>query len=354
MTGELYEKNRYFHEDIRDICKVNFIPWEQLAESSILITGSTGLIGSMLVGTLVYLNKIKHINSSIFCLVRNEKRAKEKLRSMSIDIEDICFLEGCVEHLPQINDPIDFIIHGASRTSSREFITNPVEVIETSVIGTKNLLNFAKEKGVKRLLYMSSMEVYGYPQQGCRVTEKHAGALSPLEIRNSYPISKQMCEVLCCAFCSEYNVPTSIIRLTQTFGPGVHICDKRIFAYFARCVKNREDIILRTMGDTKRSYLYIADAVTAIFTVLFKGADGQAYNAANERTFCSIYEMAELVAADNDIQLKIELDNNVNRGYANTLYMDLDTTLLQSIGWKMIGEGYSLREMYRRMIADIE
>lgn len=347
-------ENKIFHEDIRDICNLGFIPWKQFVGCSILITGSTGLIGSMLVGTLVSIDRINHLGISILCLVRDIEMAKEKLMDKSIEIENICFIEGCVEKLPQITNKIDYIIHGASCTSSKEFISNPVEVIETSVIGTKNLLNLAKEKRVKRLLYMSSMEIYGYPQKGCRVTEHRAGALDPLEVRNCYPISKQMCETLCCAFSSEYGLSTNIIRLTQTFGPGIHRNDKRIFAYFAECVKNREDIVLRTTGSTQRSYLYLADAVTAILTVLLKGSTGQAYNAANEKTFCSIYEMAELVAKDNNIQINIVLDNSKDNGFANTLYMDLDTSLLQSLGWTMIGGGYSLQEMYRRMITDMQ
>lgn len=344
------EENKYFGEDIREISKMDFVPWERLAGSSILITGATGLIGSMLVGALVYVSEIKHLKTSMFCLVRDKEKAKEKFRSLSIPIENICFIEGCVEQLPQIDHKIDFIIHGACRTASREFVSKPVEVIETSIYGTKNLLDYAKKKGVKRFLYLSSMEIYGYPQKGCRVTEQEVGAFDPLKVRNCYPISKQMCEALCCAFSSEYGVSTSILRLTQTFGPGVCLKDKRIFAYFAECVKDRKDIVLKTMGDTERSYLYIADAVTAILTVLLKGEAGWAYNAANEKTFCSIYEMAELVARENHIQVKIELDRSASNGFANTLFMDLDTSLLQSLGWTMIGGGYDLKEMYRRMI----
>ena len=76
-------------------------------------------------------------------------------------------------------------------------------------------------------------------------------------------------------------MPTRIVRLTQTFGTGVSYNDGRVFAEFARCVIEQRDIILKTKGETKRSYLYTADAVTAILTVLLNGETGAAYNAAN-------------------------------------------------------------------------
>ena len=118
-----------------------------------------------------------------------------------------------------------------------------------------------------------------------------------------------------------------VIRLTQVFGPGVKYDDSRVFAEFARCVLEKKNIVLHTKGETKRNYLYTFDAVTAVLTVLLKGENGEAYNAANEETYCSIYEMAQMVANDigNDIFVEI-VEKNINDfGYAPTLKMNLDT-----------------------------
>ena len=164
-----------------------------------------------------------------------------------------------------------------------------------------------------------------------------------------------MCENLCVSYMKEYGIPVKIIRLTQTFGPGVTYDDGRVFAEFARCAIEQRNIVLKTKGETKRNYLYTADAVSAIFTVLLKGKSGEAYNAANEETYCSIYEMAQMVAnmcGNEQISVEIEEKDSVEKlGYAPTLKMNLDTSKLRAIGWK---PGTKLEEMFKMLIKDME
>jgi nucleoside-diphosphate-sugar epimerase len=147
-------------------------------------------------------------------------------------------------------------------------------------------------------------------------------------------------------------VPAVILRLTQTFGPGVRYDDGRVFAEFMRCVLERRDIVLRSPGLTERSYLYTADAVSAILHVLLKGEPGEAYTAANPDTYCSIRDMALLVAdsvADGEIQVRYDLrEDPAKFGYADTLTMMLDTANIRELGWVPT---VSLREMFTRMIA---
>ena len=181
------------------------------------------------------------------------------------------------------------------------------------------------------------MEVYGYPEKGHKVAESEIGEFTPLNLRNSYPIGKIMCETMCCAYAEEYKVPVKMVRLTQTFGPGVNYNDNRIFAYFGRCVKEKKDIVLKTAGETERCYLYTTDAVTAILTVMLKGKNGEAYNAANEETYCSIAEMAERIASENGINVVYDIQPPEMNGFPQTLYMYLDTTALQELGWRPIG-----------------
>ena len=161
-----------------------------------------------------------------------------------------------------------------------------------------------------------------------------------------------MCESLCVSYCSEYGVPAAIARLTQTFGPGVQADDNRVFAEFARCAINKQDIVLHTKGETKRSYVYTADAARAILSILLSGTPAQAYNVANRDTYCTIYEMAQMVAAEltgGEISVRCELTDAEKLGYAPVLHMNLDTTRLCQLGWKPV---YSLSDMFRRMIAD--
>lgn len=321
---------------------------KQIKDKCFFITGATGLIGSTLIKSLLDLNKKEQLNMHIIALIRSHEKAKGVLGKYydNSNIKYVCFEMG-VEQLPKIEDDIDYIIHGANPTASKYFIDNPVETLHTAVYGTDNLLRLAKEKKVKGFVFLSTMEIYGTPQKGIRITEDNCGQFDTTVIRNCYPLGKLFCENLCCSYFSEYQVPVRIARLTQTFGPGVIYDDGRVFAEFARCAIEHRNIILKTKGETERSYLYTEDAISAILTILLKGENGQAYTVANEDTYCSIFEMATMVAKKYAIQVEVQEQDVLAQGYANTLYMNLDTTKLQKLGWKpQVG----LEEMYDRMI----
>ena len=329
--------------DIDYICKAESIEWDKLRERTILVTGATGLIGTTLVNALAYANKKMSLEIKIIGMGRNAEKAKARLDST------ILFQVADVADKVSLEEPIDYIVHAANPTSSSFFVNNPVETIKIAVNGTMNLLELAKEKHVKGFVYLSSMEVYGHPEKGCKVVESAVGGFDTMVTRNCYPQSKQICEMLCKSYQSEYGIPTTVVRLTQTFGPGVEYTDGRVFAEFMRCAVEKKDIILHTTGGTERCYLHTTDAVTAILTVLTKGKPGEAYTAANLETYCTILDMAKMVAdkiADGEISVKIEVDD-VNRGYASELHMLLDTEKIEGLGWKA---HKGLAEMYKNMI----
>lgn len=331
----MWEKGSIFQENIIDAVKSEFIPWDEFRRKSFFITGATGLIGFSLIRVLLEANKEYELDLKVYALVRDLKRANNKFKEFEKnEALELCL--GSVEELPLISDSVDYIVHGASQTLSKEMVDHAVETIETAVNGTKNLLELAREKKTDSFVYLSSMEMYGHPVKGHKVTEDEAGMLSPLILRNSYPISKLMCESMCCAYASEYGVPAKIARLTQTFGPNVNYNDTRIFSYFASCVSEGKDIVLKTKGESERSYLFSTDAATAILVILLKGKNGQAYNCADERTYCSIADMAEKVAKDGGVRVRYEVEDEEKNGFPKPVYMDLDTTLLKGLGWKTI------------------
>jgi nucleoside-diphosphate-sugar epimerase len=327
--------NKVLQEDLQLILTSN-VDFSQFKDKTILITGATGLIGSILVKSLLYANEIEHLNLTVIAVVRDIERAKNTFK----DFADSALTYSVADLSKQtvtVEGNIDYIIHGASQTSSKAFVAEPVETIQTAYNGTLTMLNLAREKQVKSFVYLSSMEVYGSPKTDEKITEEHSTNLNTTSVRSSYPEGKRICEMLCTAFASEYNVPTKIVRLTQTLGPGFAYNDKRIVAEFARCAIEKRNIILHTKGETKRCCLYTADAATAILTILLKGKNSEAYNAANEETYCSIYEMAQLVAkecAKDEISVEIQLEDENKLGYAPTLKMNLSSQKLERLGWE--------------------
>lgn len=338
--------NDIVKEDIEYIHKKT--DFTRLEGKHILITGATGLIGSAVVTSILEWNRKTANKINITAVVRNIEKAK----NIFADYDNTClnYIVSDVCDVKAENLNVDYIIHGASPTSSKAFINTPVEIIKTAVGGTSSMLELARVNNVESFVYLSSMEVYGTPDTDEKIYEDRHCVQNVLDVRTCYPESKCMCENMCISYASEYNVPAKIIRLTQTFGTGVNYNDGRVFAEFARCVIENRNIVLKTKGETKRNYLYTADAVTAIFAVLLDGQSGNAYNAANEDTYCSIYEMSQLVSqlSDNGIKVIIEDNSDAQKlGYAPPLKMNLSTKKLMNLGWC---PAYNLKEMYIRMI----
>lgn len=318
---------------------------EMIRGKRFLITGATGLVGQAVIKYLRALN----CEVDIIALVRNKEKA---VKILGEETKKFRYLIGDIKFVEIENLAINYIIHGASQTSSKAFVYEPVETIMTAFLGTKNMLEVGKKNAVESFVYLSSMEVYGYPLTDEKINENYNSNLDPMTVRSCYPESKRMCENLCVSYASEYGIPAKVVRLTQTFGPGVSYMDGRVFAEFARCVIEKKNIILKTKGETKRNYLYIEDAVKAILTVLLEGNSGEAYNVANEETYCSIFEMANMVVenwSNSGIQVLIDDKKNTEKlGYAPVLHMNLDTSKIRKLGWK---PECDLKTMFDRMIS---
>lgn len=342
--------NNVQREDCQNIGRSSFIDWKKLHNATVVITGATGLIGSNLVNVLAFNSQEKGLNIKIILPVRKKELAEQLFNWTNAEIIQY---ELGAELPEEIN--ADYIVHLASPTSSKWFSEKPVETILANLEGTNALLESAKKRPIKKFIYVSSMEVYGFPEKGHLVKENELGSFETMKARNSYPLAKMASEALCYSYRSEYEVPAVVLRATQTFGPGVKYDDGRVFAEFMRCALQKRDIVLKSPGLTERSYLYTADAVSAIVVAMLQGDPGHSYTVANPDTYCSIRDMAELVSEEltkGAIQvIAVDAGDYSSLGYADTLYMKLDITKLSSLGWRPT---VGLAEMYKRMIRGIE
>ena len=322
-----------------------------LKGSTVFVTGATGLLGSQVIFALLGMNAVQGAGIRVVGMARSRDKVKKVFGEVEQD-EALSFYFGEIEEPVLYEGGVDFVVHGASPTSSKFFVTNPVETILAAIRGTRHMLEFARDKGVRGMVYLSSLEVYGTPEEGREwIKEEDYGYLDPLSVRSSYSEGKRMVECLCVSFAKEYGVPVRMARLSQTFGAGVDYADGRVFAEFARCAVEGRDIVLHTQGNTVRSYCYAKDAVAAILYVLLKGVSGEAYNVTNMDTAVSIREMAELVGGlypDKPIAVRVEIPEDVAAfGYNPEIGMRLDSTKLQGLGWRAT---VGLEGMFRRMI----
>jgi nucleoside-diphosphate-sugar epimerase len=222
-----------------------------------------------------------------------------------------------------------------------------VETINAIVDGTKNILEFAKRKKIRKLVYLSSLEIYGAVLEDLLVDENYSGYINPLDVRSSYSLGKRMAECLCCSYCKEYGVPVTIARLTQSFGAGVSLDDNRVFAQFAKSIIKGENLELHTEGKSSKPYCYTVDVITAIITLLLYGKGGEAYNVANKTTYISIVDMAKFLVESFNSDCKVVVNKREDMGYAPTTLLKLDTSKIESLGWKTT---YDLLDMFSQLI----
>ena len=265
--------------DIQEIItnREMFLP---MIGKTILITGATGYIGSMLAKTFIAANPKFDFHIKVIGHIRSIEKAQKVYGEQYNDIE----------FTTEANRSWNYIVHTVSPTTSKFFIEHPVETIKASVESTIDILEIAKNYGAT-MVYLSSMEQYGTPYvSGQIMTEEQIGIINHLNVRSSYSESKRLCECLCASYANEYGVNVKIARLAQTFGSGISLSDNRMPMQFAKAVVEKNDIILHTEGHSYSNFVYITDAISGIIRILNCGAIGEAYNVCNDLETRSIIQ----------------------------------------------------------------
>ena len=353
LDKESSKKTRQ-QEDIELIAGDNSLDFEMYRNTTVFVTGATGLIGSSIIKSLLYSNQKNSLGMHLIAAVRSTNKA-ERIYGKLLERSDLELYIGDVTEPMVYKGSIEYIFHTASVTASKTMVEHPVGTIETAYQGTHNVLELAREKQARGLVYVSSMEVYGRPDSEFEyVTEKDLGYIDISSVRSSYSEGKRICECLCSGYVSEYNVPVKIARLAQTFGAGILPNDNRVYVQFAKSAIYGEDIVLHTEGTSEGNYCYIRDVVKALLLLGYKGEKGEAYNIVNESTHMQIREMAKLVAekiSGGKIQVRFEIPESTQAfGYAPIVKMKLSSAKMRGLGWE---PEVDLQQMYERMLYDM-
>lgn len=338
--------NEILYEDLSFVVKQNRNFLKKFSGKTILITGSTGLIGKTLVLLFLLAKEMLDVDLKIIAIARNKNKVKKMYSDISFDESFLLFKYQDIKEKIETDENIDYIYHTAAITDSHSLVKYPVEIFETQVLGMMNILSIAKLKKAK-VLYFSSMEIYGQPFKEGKSSEDDLGYVNPLVLRNGYPESKRANEFLSSAYSKELGVETVNLRLAQTFGPGVQKDDGRVFAQFIRSALDGKDIVLHTDGSSLGNYCYLGDTLNAVLLLTNVGKSGESYNIVNESTNISIKKMAELVSTEfGNGKVVIDIPP-YDMGYAPKVHLHLSSHKLETLGWK---PRFDLLEMFSRTI----
>lgn len=333
------------------------ISWDKLKNKTLLLTGAGGFIGYYMTLGILLRNDLFGDNIRVLALERNGDVIRSRFGKLCErgDIELI---------IQNVTDKIeapkaDYVIHAASQASNIEFENDPVGTINANLMGTANVLDYAKDGGSEATLVVSSLKVYGQVFNGKgRLTEEDNGYVDFTSYKNCYAIGKRASETLAASYSKEYGMNIKICRPSYIYGAS-SLTDDRVWAQFIANIVKKESILLKSNGAANRSFCYVTDTVTAMLYILLDGENVTPYNIAYDKsnttirgfakTACEVFPERNMTLSFENPEDEKEPEQD-NSPLAPTPEI-LDSTRLLSIGWQ---PKVDLREGIRRAVAILE
>jgi UDP-glucuronate decarboxylase len=265
----------------------------------VLVTGCAGFLGYMMTQYLVRyapaLGIRKVIGLDTFLLGKPAWIAA--LAEECGDVLDLRAFDVSKDRLEDIPGAHEarYVIHAASVASPSFYRQYPLETLDANVWGTRRLLEFYAAAGsLEGFLFFSTSEIYGDPDpRFVPTSEEYNGNVACVGPRACYDESKRFGETLCYVFSQTRKLPITVVRPFNNYGPGMRPEDKRLPADFAKCVLEGRDIAILSDGTPKRTFCYVADAVTGFLLCLLHGKF-DSFNIGIETPEIMVRELAEI------------------------------------------------------------
>lgn len=272
---------------------------EGLHDVRLFITGGTGYIGRWLLESIRYANRCLGIAIQAVVLSRNPKRFADRYPHLAND-PAIALLHGDVRDFSCVKGEFSYLIHAATDVVASN---TPLETFDVTVLGTRRVLEFARDHAVRNVLLMSSGAVYGrFPDNVDRVPESYRGAPDVTSVGAAYGLGKIATEWLGNAYAQQFGFACKSARIFAQVGPYLELGIQFAAGNFIRDALLGRPIVIKGDGTALRSYMYATDLITWLLAILVRGRAGGAYNVGSDQAI-SIRELAQTIAriakADN-------------------------------------------------------
>lgn len=296
--------------------------WSELRGERIFITGGTGFFGTWLLESFAWANDRLQLDARAVVLSRNPVAFGQKAPHLAAN-PSISFLHGDVREFVFPAGSFSHIIHAATESSTSQSDDQLLQMVDTIIQGTRRTLDFGVAAGVSAFLLVSSGAVYGkQPTDISHVAEDYAGAPDPLDKRSAYAEGKRLAELLCAIYAHRYTLRPKIARCFAFIGPYLPLDVHFAAGNFIRDGLAGGPISVKGDGTPYRSYLYSADLMIWLWTILFRGATCRPYNVGSDKPV-SIAELAQVVADAFHPPLQVTLGEVAAPGQQPQRYVPL-------------------------------
>jgi nucleoside-diphosphate-sugar epimerase len=211
----------------------------------------------------------------------------------------------------------------------------PVDTLVSNVAGVRDLVDYAVRHQVRKVVYVSSSEVYGITHSDVPLTEDAYGVVDPVNPRSCYAEAKRAAEALCVAAYRQMGSDVSIVRPGHIYGPTAKPTDGRVSSLFAYQAAQGQYLVLKSDGAQIRSYCHCLDCASAILHVAASGEAAQPYNVSNRDSVLSIRQMVEILARAGGVQVRFDIPKDEERQRFNPMSnSSLNAEKLERLGWR--------------------
>jgi len=341
MRGVAYHMTHLLAADLDHVLATTEELWEPLRGQRLFITGGTGFVGTWLTETLAWADNRLNLGIEAFLLTRNPEAFRVKAPAVA-GHKSITLLRGTTQNFDFPDGTFQYVLHAATETPANPNSELPAATFDADVAATRQVLNFARQAGTRRLLFTSSGAVYGkQPNDLPRIPEDYPGAPATTDEKSAYGQAKRASEFLCTMYSRQFGFDTLIARLFAFVGPHLPF-DGYAVGNFMRDAMNGRTIRIESDGSTVRSYLYAADLAAWLWTILLRGDSARPYNVGSPDAV-TVRNLAKLVADTADCKVDVEVLNKP--GVPKTRYVPDTSRAERELG---LGVHVSLQDGLRR------
>ena len=294
--------------------------WDELRGKRLLITGGTGFFGCWLLETFAWANRKLNLGASVTILTRSPDAFKLKTPHLTAD-PAVRLHQGDIRSFEFPAGEFSHIIHAAAESSTRRCAEQPLTMFDTIVQGTRHVLDFAVACKARKLLFTSSGAVYGrQPSELTHVPEDYPGAPDSMSPGSAHGEGKRAAELLCRLYAEEHGLQVKIARCFGFVGPHLPLDANFAAGNFIRDALRGGPILVAGDGTPRRSFLYAGDLAVWLWTILFRGEAGRAYNVGSD-TDLSILELSHEVRKALAPQTETQVSQTAESGKPTERYI---------------------------------